>query len=248
MPARTSKRDLTDAELAFLTTLIIEGFNLDDPSHPAYDALRSLHVIPDHSSRLQDFKYHWQEQGQIDIFNPVSGEIIVAPPTPCPWPDVESFLRRWTEILPESLARCFEKNHNPEHYRFRVQKRLEIWGEVEVNPFTAEEGELLDALSDEIRARFYGPCLRALVARNIHHFYPLELIERRQSELTEQGLLWPQFHGADPLCPWLDQRSFDERFGRELHPNLYYPMQQSWKAGLSASQPRPPTGMPPQPE
>jgi len=95
---------LTDGELAFLTVRIIEGHRLDHPDHPARDAVRRLGIIPEHGDKLRDFEYLWQEQGRIDLFDPVAGGLIEVPPAPCPWPDLETFLRRWREILPDARS------------------------------------------------------------------------------------------------------------------------------------------------
>ncbi len=173
---------VTDAELNFLTVRVVEGFHLDDPLRPAFDTLAGLGILPKHSGELHDFEYLWQEQGQIDIFDSETRSTIVPTSSPCPWPDVETFLCRWTQILPEALARCFEKCHDPETYRLRCLKRPEIWGEVEVTPFTPAEAEFLDALYDEIRRLSYGPCLTGLTDREIYHGSPVELIARRRAE------------------------------------------------------------------
>ncbi len=77
----------------------------------------------------------------------------------------------------------FEKCDSPETYRLRCQKRPEIWGEVEITPFTAEEAEFLDALYDEFRELNYGPCLHVLTERQLEHGYMLDLIARRRHEL-----------------------------------------------------------------
>jgi hypothetical protein len=228
---------LTDAEMAFITARILEGFHLDDPEHPACEAYRNLGLSRDDVYKDYEFKYLWQEQGQIDIVDPETGLTIPASPAPCPWPDAATFLRRWDEILPEILARDFEKNHNLEHYRFLIQKRLEIWDVVEVNSFTVNEAEFLDALADEVRARSSGPCLQTLVARKIPHFQTLSLIERRWFELDEQGRSWPEPHRPDPACPWQDRQAFEDRFDRELNSHLHYSMTESWKAGIRRSTP-----------
>lgn len=232
---------LTDAEMAFIQARILEGFHLDDPEHPACEAYNKLGLSLDDICKDYEFKYLWQEQGQIDIFDPETCLVIKPKPAPCPWHDAEAFLRRWHEILPEIMARSFEKNHNPEHHRSLIRNRPEIWGEVEVNPFTDEEAEFFDALADEVRSRTLGPCLRAVVARRIHHFATLSLIERRWFELTERGHSWPQAHRRGPPCPWQDAQTFKDRFDRELNPNLYYSWTESWKASIQRSSPSPDT-------
>jgi hypothetical protein len=228
---------LTDAEMAFLTARILEGFHLDDLDHPACEAYRNLGLSRDDTCKDFEFKYLWQEQGQIDIMDPETGLTIPASPAPCPWSDAATFLRRWHEILPEILARDFEKNHNLEHYRSLIRVRPEIWGEVEVNSFTPNEAEFLDALADEVRSRASGPCLQTLVARKIPHFQTLSLIERRWFELDEQGRSWPQPHRPDTACPWQDRQAFNDRFDHELNPHLHYPMTESWKASIRRSTP-----------
>jgi hypothetical protein len=130
------------------------------------------------------------------------------------------------------MALCFEKNHNPDYYRRRIEMQPKIWGEVEINPFTVGEAEFLDALADEVRSRIHGPCLEAVIARGIHHFHTLSLIERRWFELTERAQSWPQTHPLDPPCPWPDAKTFEDRFDRELNPNRHYAMTESWKASL----------------
>lgn len=207
---------LTQAEMAFIQARILEGFHLDDPEHPACEAYRKLGLSHEDFCKDHEFKYLWQEQGQIDIFTETG--LLKPTPAPCPWPDAKTFLRRWDEILPESMSLCFEKNHNPHHYRQRIEIQSKIWGAVEINPFTDGAAEFLDALAIEVRSRTFGPCLRAVVERSIHHFYTLSLIERRWFELTERGQSWPQPHLPDPPCPWQDRQAFEDRFDRELKP------------------------------
>ena len=230
---------LIDAEMAFIQARVLEGFHLDDPEHPACEAYNKLGLSRDDACKDFEFKYLWQEQGQVDIFDCETGQILKPTPAPCPWPDAETFLRRWREILPEVIARSFEKNGNPEHYRQRIKIQPEIWGEVEINPFTAEEAEFLDAWADEVQCRLLGPCSWTLVERNIYYSYALQLVERRRFELTEVGLGWPQPHGPVPPCPWQDRQAFTDRFDREFSPSLYYPMKESWKARIRCSSPLP---------
>ena len=212
---------LTDSAMAFIQVRILEGFHLDDPEHPACEAYNKLGLPRDDASKDFEFKYLWQEQGRIDITDPETGLAIKPTPDPCPWPDAGTFLRRRDEILPESMALCFEKNHNPDHYRRRNEMQPKIWSEVEINPFTDGEAEFLDALADEVRSRTFGPCLRNVVARRIHHFSTLSLIERRWFELTERGQPWPQPHRPDPPCPlpWRWFRDSNDEGGTTMKRN-----------------------------
>jgi hypothetical protein len=213
---------LTDAEMKFLTAYIIEEHDFSCPS-PAHESLGRIGFSNVESAKLFEFKYLLQEQGRPNIFDLATGELLQSPNVSCPWRDVQTFHRRWFEILPEIMARDFENNHRPEHHLQLRQARLRFWGEVQINPFTPDEAEFLDALADEIREQCYGPCLRALVDRQIGHFETVDLIERRWFELVEQGLPWPQPHCPEPSCPWPDPESFDDRFDRELNPVGYYP-------------------------
>ena len=222
---------LTDAEIAFITVRVLEGFHLDEPGHPACESYPGLGLSREDIFKDHEFKYLWQEQARIEIFAEASQTNTVEP-APCPWPDAATFLRRWDEILPEVMARCFEQDHDPDHYKRRTEIQPLIWGEVEINPFTDGEAEFLDALAVEVRSRTFGPCLRAVVARRIHHSHILSLIERRWFELTERGEDWPQPHRPDPPCPWQDRQAFADRFDRELSPNRHYAMTESWKARL----------------
>ena len=228
---------LTDAEMAFIQARILEGFHLDDPEHPACEAYSKLQLPLGDVFKDFEFKCLWDGQGKIDIIDPETGLAIKPTPAPCPWPNAATFLRRWNEILPEVMARAFEKNDNLHHYRQRIEMQPKIWGRVEINPFTDAEAEFLDALAVEILSRTFGTCLGAVVERRIYHFHTLSLIERRWFELTEKGQSWPQPHRPDPPCPWQDVQTFEDRFDRELNPNLYYPMTESWKASIQRSSP-----------
>jgi hypothetical protein len=88
---------LNDAEMAFIQARILEGFHLDDPEHPACEAYSRLGLSREDVSKDHDFKYLWQEQGRIDISDPETGLAIKPIPAPCPWPDAETFLRRWDD-------------------------------------------------------------------------------------------------------------------------------------------------------
>ena len=83
---------LTQAELAFIQALILEGFHLDDPEHSACEAYNKLGLSLDDICKDYEFKYLWQEQGQIDILDPETCLVLKTKPAPCPWHDAEAFL------------------------------------------------------------------------------------------------------------------------------------------------------------
>jgi hypothetical protein len=211
---------LTQDEIDFLTAFIIEDHNHGCPT-PKHEALADIGFTRTEWAKIYEFKFQWQEQAQIDIYNQEGNDFIVPPDAPIPWASPQNFLRRWDEILPEIMHLAFKKNDTPENYRETLRLRQSFWSDCTLTPFTPQEADFLDALYFEISSHSYGPCLRSVVNNQIHHFHLLELIGRRAVELLDQGLPFPQAPKSSKLaCPWLDQQSFDCRFESQISPKV----------------------------
>ena len=210
---------LTQHEIDFLTGFILEDFNHGSPS-PKHQALADMGFTRAEWAKLFEFKFQWQEQAQIEIFDCATSE----------YHSISRRTRSWrftSDVSPplgrdSSWRACSwtSRGTTPPNVIVKsLQGRQAFWSDFGITPFTTQEADFLDALYGEISTHFYGPCLRSIVDRQIYHFHLLELVGRRAIELLDRGLTFPQSsRSSDTVCPWSDQQEFDARLLRLKSP------------------------------